>query len=105
MDLRASPGLVAIESLSRMSKAFKKKSDDHAQFARVKNYITPNHTERLAATQRRAPVSTNQGAAGRDTGGRPRAGQAATRVFFGATVRYANAAGTDRVVSVVGVDA
>jgi transcription elongation factor GreB len=34
----------------------------------------------------------------------PRPGQAATRVFFGATVRYSNAAGTERVVSVVGVD-
>jgi len=34
----------------------------------------------------------------------PRPGQAAARVFFGATVRYANAAGTERVVSVVGVD-
>ncbi len=34
----------------------------------------------------------------------PRAGQAATRAFFGATVRFANAAGTDRVVSIVGTD-
>jgi transcription elongation factor GreB len=34
----------------------------------------------------------------------PRTGQAATRAFFGATVRYANAAGTERVVSIVGVD-
>ena len=34
----------------------------------------------------------------------PRAGQAATRAFFGATVRYANAAGTERVVSIVGSD-
>src|SRR5712691_11161378 len=34
----------------------------------------------------------------------PRGGRAATQVFFGATVRYANAAGTERVVSVVGVD-
>src|SRR5687767_2684926 len=34
----------------------------------------------------------------------PRPGGAATRVFFGATVRYANAAGTERVVSIVGVD-
>jgi transcription elongation factor GreB len=34
----------------------------------------------------------------------PRGGRAATRVFFGATVRYANAAGTERVVSIVGVD-
>jgi transcription elongation factor GreB len=33
-----------------------------------------------------------------------RSGRAATRVFFGATVRYANAAGTERVVSIVGVD-
>jgi transcription elongation factor GreB len=34
----------------------------------------------------------------------PRPGAAATRVFFGATVRYATAVGTERVVSVVGVD-
>jgi len=34
----------------------------------------------------------------------PRTGRAATHVFFGATVRYANAAGTERVVSIVGVD-
>ena len=34
----------------------------------------------------------------------PRAGQAATRAFFGATVRYSNAAGTERVVSIVGTD-
>src|SRR5687767_11486835 len=31
----------------------------------------------------------------------PRPGRAATRVFFGATVRYANGAGKERVVSVV----
>lgn len=34
----------------------------------------------------------------------PRSGRAATHVFFGATVRYVNAAGTERVVSIVGVD-
>ena len=34
----------------------------------------------------------------------PRAGQAKTRTFFGATVRYANAAGAERVVSIVGTD-
>jgi transcription elongation factor GreB len=34
----------------------------------------------------------------------PRAGSAATHVFFGATVRYATAAGTERVVSIVGQD-
>jgi transcription elongation factor GreB len=34
----------------------------------------------------------------------PRADRAATRAFFGATVRYANAAGTERVVSIVGTD-
>ena len=33
-----------------------------------------------------------------------RSGRAATRIFFGATVRYANAAGQERVVSVVGTD-
>jgi transcription elongation factor GreB len=35
---------------------------------------------------------------------RPRAGQAAERVFFGATVRYADAAGNEHVVSIVGTD-
>src|SRR5581483_7201385 len=34
----------------------------------------------------------------------PRTGQAATRAFFGATVRYADAVGTERVVSIVGTD-
>src|SRR4029450_12213729 len=34
----------------------------------------------------------------------PRVGRGATHVFFGATVRYANASGSERVVSVVGVD-
>jgi transcription elongation factor GreB len=34
----------------------------------------------------------------------PRAGRAATHVFFGATVRYADASGTERVVSIVGLD-
>jgi len=34
----------------------------------------------------------------------PRPGKAATRVFFGATVRFANATGTERVVSIVGTD-
>src|SRR5579864_6866872 len=34
----------------------------------------------------------------------PRAGQPETRAFFGATVRYANAAGAEQVVSIVGTD-
>jgi transcription elongation factor GreB len=34
----------------------------------------------------------------------PRAGRAATQVFFGATVLYLDAAGTEREVSIVGVD-
>ncbi len=34
----------------------------------------------------------------------PRARGAGTRAFFGATVRYANAAGVERVVSIVGTD-
>ena len=34
----------------------------------------------------------------------PRRGRAATHVFFGATVRYANAAGSERVVTIVGLD-
>jgi len=35
---------------------------------------------------------------------KPRAGRAATQIFFGATVRYANASGTERVVCIVGRD-
>jgi transcription elongation factor GreB len=34
----------------------------------------------------------------------PRTGQSAERAFFGATVRYSNDAGTERVVSIVGTD-
>jgi transcription elongation factor GreB len=34
----------------------------------------------------------------------PRTGLRATRVFFGATVRYANAAGAEQTVSIVGID-
>src|SRR5580765_4823547 len=34
----------------------------------------------------------------------PREGRAATHVFFGATVHYANAAGAERVVRIVGID-
>jgi transcription elongation factor GreB len=34
----------------------------------------------------------------------PRSGRAATHVFFGATVRYSNAAGTERVMRIVGAD-
>jgi transcription elongation factor GreB len=34
----------------------------------------------------------------------PRTGQARTRAYFGATVRYANAAGEERMVSIVGTD-
>jgi len=34
----------------------------------------------------------------------PRTGMRATRAFFGATVRYADAAGEERVVSIVGTD-
>ena len=34
----------------------------------------------------------------------PRGAQAASKAFFGATVRYANAAGVERVVSIVGAD-
>ena len=34
----------------------------------------------------------------------PRAGQAQKRAFFGATVRYTNAKGAERVVSIVGAD-
>jgi transcription elongation factor GreB len=34
----------------------------------------------------------------------PRAGRAAHQVFFGATVRYVNGAGAERIISIVGAD-
>src|ERR1700749_764594 len=34
----------------------------------------------------------------------PRAGRAATQVFFGATVRYATSSGSERLVRIVGLD-
>jgi transcription elongation factor GreB len=34
----------------------------------------------------------------------PRSGKAATRIFFGATVHYANSAGEEKLVRIVGVD-
>jgi transcription elongation factor GreB len=34
----------------------------------------------------------------------PRSGRAAKQIFFGATVRYVNAAGTERLVRIVGAD-
>jgi transcription elongation factor GreB len=34
----------------------------------------------------------------------PRSGRAATHIFFGATVRFSNAAGVERVVRIVGTD-
>src|SRR5262249_50743070 len=34
----------------------------------------------------------------------PRGGRAATHVFFGATVQYTTATGTERVIRIVGVD-
>jgi transcription elongation factor GreB len=34
----------------------------------------------------------------------PRTGRAATHVFFGATVRFTNSAGTERIVRIVGLD-
>ncbi len=129
-----------------MSKAFTKESDGHAQFARVKNYITPSGLQRLKDEHRflltrERPAVTQVVAWAASNGDRSenadyqygkrrlreidrrirfltkridaaevvdpetrRAGRAATRVFFGATVRYANAAGTERLVSVVGLD-
>jgi transcription elongation factor GreB len=35
---------------------------------------------------------------------KPRSGRAATQIFFGATVRYVDASGTERDVSIVGLD-
>jgi transcription elongation factor GreB len=142
-----------------MSKAFTKESDgggdepdlaaeapEPAEFAGVKNYITPSGLQRLKDEHRflltrERPAVTRVVAWAASNGDRsenadyqygkrrlreidrrirfltkridaaevvdpeaPRSGQAATHVFFGATVRYANAAGTERMVSVVGLD-
>ena len=132
--------------MSRMSRAPQKDSDDAAQAARVKNYITPSGLQRLKDEHRflltrERPAVTLVVAWAASNGDRsenadyqygkrrlrqidgrirfltkridaaevvdpetPRPGRAATRVFFGATVRYADAAGEELVVSVVGTD-
>jgi transcription elongation factor GreB len=129
-----------------MSRAPKTESDGHAQFARVKNYITPSGLQRLRdehrfLLSRERPAVTQVVAWAASNGDRsenadyqygkrrlrqidrrirfltkridaaevvdpetPRPERAATRVFFGATVRFANSAGKERVVSVVGTD-
>src|SRR5256885_6555654 len=58
-------------------------------------------TKRIEAAEVVDPETPRTGQA---RTGQERAGQAATRAFFGATVRYANAAGVSRVVSIVGTD-
>ena len=62
--------------------------------------------EAAAAPDRWADSVSREANRCRGSGGpeRPRTGQATTRAFFGATVRYANTAGTERVVSIVGTD-
>ncbi len=65
-------------------------------------------TKRIEAAEVVDPEAprTGQARTGQERTGQERAGQAATktRAFFGATVRYANAAGASRVVSIVGTD-
>ena len=129
-----------------MSKMVKTGSDDAAQVAIAKNYITPGGLQRLKDEYRflltlERPAVTRVVAWAASNGDRSenadyqygkrrlrqidrrirflmkridaaevvdpetaRPGRAATRVFFGATVRYANAAGQERMVSVVGTD-
>src|SRR5712671_1741545 len=60
-------------------------------------------TKRIEAAEVVDPEAPRTGQA---RTGQERAGQAGTkpRAFFGATVRYANAAGVQRVVSIVGTD-
>ena len=130
-----------------MSKAFTRESEPaRAQFAGVKNYITPSGLQRLRdelrfLLTRERPAVTHVVAWAAGNGDRsenadyqygkrrlreidrriryltkridaaevvdpeaPRLGRAATHVFFGATVRYASAAGTERVVRIVGLD-
>src|SRR5919106_1677190 len=108
-----------IELWSRMSKAFTKESDtegDEPDHAAVEAWAASNGDRsenadyqygkrRLREIDRRIRFLTKRiDAAEVVDPEAPRSGRAATQVFFGATVRYANAAGTERVVSVVGVD-
>src|ERR1700719_3559596 len=113
-----------------MRKGFTRKPQADAPATPVKNYITPSGLQRLKdeplflLTRDRSENADYQyGKRGlRQSDGRirfltkrieaaevvdpeaPRAGQAATKAFFGATVRYANATRVSRVVSIVGTD-
>ncbi|MGC2154145.1 MAG: GreA/GreB family elongation factor [Terriglobales bacterium] len=99
-----------------MRKGFTRKPKTDEPATPGKNYITPSGLDRLQ-DELRFLLTRERPAVGRirfpkkrieaaevvdpET---PRTGQAATRAFFGATVRYANAAGAERVVSIVGAD-
>ena len=65
-------------------------------------------TKRIEAAEVVDPEAprTGQARTGQARTGQERTGQAGTkpRAFFGATVRYANAAGAERVISIVGTD-
>src|SRR5918998_145596 len=70
-----------------------------------KNYITPDGLQRLREIDRRIRFLRKRIDAAQIVDPEaPRSGRAATHVFFGATVRYANASGAERVVSIVGID-
>jgi transcription elongation factor GreB len=69
-----------------------------------KNYITPGGLKRLRDEHRFLLTRERPAVTEVVDPENPRTGQAAERVFFGATVRYANDAGRERVVSIVGTD-
>jgi len=115
-----------------MRKGFTRKPAADEPATRVKNYITPSGLQRLKDEHqflltKERPAVTEVVAWAAGNGDRsdnadyrygkrrlrqidvvdpeaPRAGQAKARVFFGATVRYANDEGAERTVSIVGTD-
>src|SRR6266446_4824209 len=93
-----------------MSKAFTKESDgegdepDHAAEG-PENADYQYGKRRLREIDRRIRFLTKRiDAAEVVDPEAPRSGQAATHVFFGATVHYANTAGAERTVRIVGLD-
>src|SRR6266404_167476 len=87
-----------------MRKGFTRKPKADEPATPGKNYITPSGLQRLQDEHRFLLTRERPAVTEVVDPETPRTGQAAARAFFGATVRYANAAGVERVVSIVGTD-
>jgi transcription elongation factor GreB len=87
-----------------MRKGYTRRPQDDAPATSAKNYITPSGLQRLKDEHRFLLTRERPAVVEVVDPEAPRSGQAGKRAFFGATVRYANGAGAERVVCIVGSD-